>query len=320
MTWLAWRRHRLVLLTAAAVVVLLAIWTALVAHGFEAASCRGVQCNQQVSYGWWSTHQQAAIIDLLLFVVPCLVGIVLGTPLVAGELQDRTNRLAWTQGISRTRWLVVKWLVVGLSAALLVGLLQIVVQWWSAHVTVNFGFSSTIFGSDRIQPRLFNVTGIVPIAYTLFAFALGAALGAVSRRVAWAVAGTTVGYGVAAYVMVTGIRPSLASKVFVPFPLQGNQDRPLSWFLGSGFRYMPGYIPRGAPSADEVAQRCKQVYSYPEYLRYQHCLQSHHLQGGALLQPPSHYWSLQWGEAAIYVGAALVLFGLALWAVRRWRA
>ena len=30
-------------------------------------------------------------------------------------------------------------------------------------------------------------------------------------------------------------------------------------------------------------------------------------------QPISHYWALQWGELAIFLGAAVVLSGLCLW-------
>jgi hypothetical protein len=217
---------------------------------------------------------------------------------------------------------VVKWLVIGMSAVILVAALQIVVQWWSGHVLVNFLETHPIPGSDRIQPRLFNVTGIVPIAYTLFAFALGAALGAVFRRTVWAILGTVVGYGSAAAWMVVGIRPSLASRAFVSqTTTSGYVPVPhLGWYLGYAFRPIPGIRHPVAPSAaTEIVQSCQGQLGAP-YLDYQHCLTTHGIEGGSLYQPLNHYWALQWGEAAIYAIAALALFGLTLWAVRRWRA
>jgi ABC-type transport system involved in multi-copper enzyme maturation permease subunit len=264
---------------------------------------------------------------LFLFLVPCLLGVVLGAPLVAGEIQQRTNRLAWTQNISRTRWLAIKWLVVGVIAMALVALLQILVQWWSGHVLINFLETGSLLGSNRITPRLFGVTGVVPIAYTFFAFALGAALGAIFRRTVWAVVGTIVVYGAATALMVFNIRAyQLSSPIFVQqkFTLSGPSVtyvpqivlRQPAWNLGYSFRLAPGFS--SASSANEIAQRCQdQNYNFAPYL---HCLAAHHVEAGSFFQPANRYWQLQWSEAAIYVAAALVLFGLALWAVRRWRA
>jgi hypothetical protein len=36
-------------------------------------------------------------------------------------------------------------------------------------------------------------------------------------------------------------------------------------------------------------------------------------------QPTSHFWALQGVESAIFIGAALVLLGITVVAVRRWR-
>jgi hypothetical protein len=343
MIWLAWRRHRLILVVVACVLIALGIWMALVAHAFEVAmrtpapagiypppGCLGniAQCNI-VFHGWFGAQNQAAFIDLLLFLLPCALGIALGAPLVAGELEHRTNRLAWTQSISRSRWLLVKWVVVGLGAVVLAALVQLVVQWWSGHVFVNFEQSHAIFGWERMPPRLFDVTGIVPIAYTLFAFALGAALGAIFRRTVWAIVGTIVGYGMAALVMVLRIRPALVAPVFntngVGFRTVG--PGPGAWILGPAARFVPGFpVPPQSPSAIEIVRHCNEAafglgtnWSDP-FTRYMQCLSIHHVQTGMSYQPASRYWVFQWGEAGIYVAAALVLFGLTLWAVRRWRA
>jgi ABC-type transport system involved in multi-copper enzyme maturation permease subunit len=53
--------------------------------------------------------------------LPALLGLTLGGPLVAGEIQQRTNRLAWTQSIARTRWLIIKIAVAAVLIAAIVG-------------------------------------------------------------------------------------------------------------------------------------------------------------------------------------------------------
>jgi hypothetical protein len=326
MIWLAWRRHRLPIIVIGGVLLALGVWMALVAHSFEVAmhtpgpsGCISNlrRCNG-FSHGWLAAQSQAGYINLLLFLVPCLVGITLGAPLVAGELQHHTNRLVWTQNISRSRWLGINWLLVGMSAVVMVALVQVVVQWWSGHVLVNFLETSPLPGTFHIVPRLFGITGIVPIAYTLFAFSLGAAMGAILRRTFWAVVGTAVGYGSATALLVFNIRPyHLVSPVFVSDQavigrlFAGSQ----TWILGHGYRFIPGAVnAAGTGSPNEIGQRC-QDQNY--FLR---CLTAHKVEGGIFYQSSNHYWALQWGEAVIYVIAALALFGLTLWAVRRWRA
>jgi hypothetical protein len=97
---------------------------------------------------------------------------VLGAPLVAREIEQGTNRLAWTQSITRTRWLLVKLFVGALSCCALVGAMAPLLEWWTGAVQ----------RGARIQPTSFDLSGFVDVAYVLFAFMLGAALGALIRR------------------------------------------------------------------------------------------------------------------------------------------
>jgi ABC-type transport system involved in multi-copper enzyme maturation permease subunit len=337
MIWVAWRRHRLMLLILAALLVALSVWMALVAHSYDVASNlqRTNRCsnpygnNNSACFGYLA---QAQIIIVVLLALPCLIGLVIGAPLVAGELHSHTNRLAWTQSISRTRWFVTKWLlgVVGLIA--LSSLFQLVVSRWFGHVHVaSIGVLSYSqgFGADHIRPTLFNITGVVPIGYVLFAFSLGVALGAVIRRTPWAIAATVVAYGAAAMVMVVAVRPNLMPQTFVAFQTQ--ITAPLSsgpaasnrapWNLGSGYRYVPGYkVPASAPSANAAGQTCQLLADAPTPTRYNRCITDHHLQDGVFYQAADHYWPLQWRESAIYFGASIILFAIGLWSVRRWRA
>jgi hypothetical protein len=50
------------------------------------------------------------------------------------ELEAGTLGLAWTQSISRTRWLIVKLGLIGLASMVTAGLLSLLVTWWAAPV------------------------------------------------------------------------------------------------------------------------------------------------------------------------------------------
>jgi hypothetical protein len=337
MIWVTWRSHRLVLLLLIAVLAGLAVWMAFVAHTFDVASMlqRANRC--PIAYGGQRSYctgnqADALIIIYILFALPCVLGLTMGVPLVAGEFHNDSNRLAWTQTISRTKWFVTKWLLVGIGLLVISALFQVVVNWWFG--SLNLQILGVPFGHgmayDRIQPALFQVTGVVPIAYTLFAFSLGVALGAVIRRTPWAIVVAVLAYGAAAVVMVVTVRPQLMPQTFVPSGAQSWATEYASgsapafqepWDLGSGYRYEPGYRPPvGAPSADTVGQTCESLDNGSSVAPYHHCMTRHHLQEGELYQPADDYWPLQWKEAAIYGGATIVLLGLGLWSVRRWRS
>jgi hypothetical protein len=69
-------------------------------------------------------------LDLLAQIAPALIGVFWGAPLLTRELETGTYRLAWTQSVSRSRWLVTKLAVVGLAAVTLAGLLTLTITWW----------------------------------------------------------------------------------------------------------------------------------------------------------------------------------------------
>jgi hypothetical protein len=295
MIWLTWRQHRAVLAVTLVAVVTLVAWMLVVQHGYSDASraiarscilghfyAQGSPCSahylQQVS-AW----EQADIIGWLLLALPILFGVILGAPLFAGEFERKTVILAFTQSVSRTRWMVIRWLIIGLVVAAFASAVAVLSNWWFGQVPTN----GSSFGS-RIQPGGsggFDITGIVPIAYSLFAFALGAALGMVLRRTARAIFGTVVLLVTARLLFEHYVRAKLAAPLFVPVTANQIQTGIIGpsnfWYVGNGYRG---------------------------------------IQFGNFYQPASHYWALQWAEAATFTAAAAALFGLALWAVRRWRA
>lgn len=138
-------------------------------------------------------------LGILVIVMPGIIGIFWGAPLVAREIEAGTFRLAWTQSVTRTRWLTVKVGVIGLTAMAAAGLLSLMVTWWASPL-------------DRVDMNLFGLfdqRGIVPIGYAAFAFALGVTAGVVIRRSLPAMAATLVVFVAARLAFVRLVRPHL---------------------------------------------------------------------------------------------------------------
>ena len=68
--------------------------------------------------------------DDLVVAAPGLIGIFWGRRW-SPRVRDRHFRLAWTQGISRTRWLAVKLGVVGALSMIVAGLFSALATAWS---------------------------------------------------------------------------------------------------------------------------------------------------------------------------------------------
>jgi hypothetical protein len=93
------------------------------------ATCLGTQDTSfnalcQGSFGHWVERIARLSINLVPF-FPFIAGLLIGTPLIAREIESGTARLAWSLGPSRLRWLLQRALpilaLVGLTA-LIVGL------------------------------------------------------------------------------------------------------------------------------------------------------------------------------------------------------
>ena len=187
MMWITWRRHRIGILT------LTLIWLALVTvmvvterqYDSAAIACAHVahqlakQGACRTAQGRWQTRDQTFVLGLMLW--PILIGLIIGAPLVASEIETRTNRLAWSQGVTRSKWLLVSWTTLAVPAAAATALLQLVVQWWATHV-----YLVPIAGVTTTIPT--DLTGVSPVAIALFALSFGTWIGGRVRVVSIAAA------------------------------------------------------------------------------------------------------------------------------------
>ena len=188
MTWVTWRQYRnqgalaAALLAALTVVLLITgLHAAQVWHSALAGCMKHNSCgNLSLSNTAFTTLVAATS------AVPLLAGMFWGAPMVAHELETGTNQFAWTQSVTRRHWLAVRtgWLL--LAAAVLAGAVSALVTWWMGP--------DHALNADAFKTNRFDITGIAPVGYAIFAMALGICAGMLLRRTVPALAVTLAGF------------------------------------------------------------------------------------------------------------------------------
>ena len=194
MTWVSWRLQRTETVIAFAILGLLAalliptgITMANAYHQDGLSSClalnAGPTCAQRIG-DFQARFQALNVLANWFTLVPGVIGVLLAAPFIL-DLEHGTYRLAWTQSITRGRWLLGKLALPILAAILAGGVLIVLFTWWRApQVNLN----------GRLDIGIYDTQGIVVVGYTLFALALALALGAVWRRSAVSLTVAFVGY------------------------------------------------------------------------------------------------------------------------------
>ena len=330
MIWLTWRQHRAHALATAVLLVALAVVLLLVGGGVHRtftdtglgrcletapeAVCAGPQ------RVFDARHSSVQFLLILVLVCPLLLGAFWGAPLVARELEQGTHRFVWTQGVSRVRWLVPKVAAGTAVVAATAGALAAVSSWLSHPFNEVFG--------ARLAYGVFDVQGIVPVAYAVFAFALGVASGALTRRAVPAMLMTTALFVVTRAVVELAVRLRLQPTMEVSYPtMEGRPpahrgDFPVSErvmtasgeVFSNGFDLTigPGTVQRWCPDLAAASPR-----SLPSLDVIDSCVERLGLQTVQVVHPSSQFWTLQLLESSIYVGLAAGLLGFATWQLQR---
>ena len=161
-----------------------------------------------------------AIIDTVnaTILVPVVIGMFWGATLVGREYDTGTNLLVWTQSVTRRHWLRTKIATLIISSALVGTALSVMVTWWSR--TMN-----AYRGDNRFDPLQFDLQGLSPIAFTMFAAALGLLAGAAWRRTLPAIATTIAGFFGVRLAVELWLRPHYESPITVVRPERGDPER-----------------------------------------------------------------------------------------------
>jgi len=292
-TWVSWRQSRASALALVILVALLAAYliptglsqrtafdTGGLARCLLPADQQNHSCRTALADFYRISNGSGRMLVEYLRLVPAFLGVFLGAPLLARELEQGTHQLVWTQSITRTRWVTIRLLLAGLIALAGAQAVSMVITFWRAPLDQLTG---------RFDPGAYSLEGIVPTAYALFAFTVGTAAGVVIRRTVPAMA-VTLGV----YLAVRITLEDLARPRFLPAQTITYLDKP------------PAQTPSGS-AGDWIldTQTPKPGLGLPTIVTY---------------QPADRYWTFQLLEAGICIAAAAALIALTVhWTRRRVR-
>jgi ABC-2 family transporter protein len=311
MTWVAWRQQRpatvaaAVLLAVGGLVLLASGWQVTASardSGLAACVAAGGDCQVLVEA---FTNRYGAMLEsvsTLGAMLPVVLGVLVGGPLLAREFEQGTHRLAWTQSVTRGRWLAARLAVAAGVLVAVAAVAAVLLTWWWGR-----------FDQLGISGRAALERGsLVPVATAMLAFAVATAAGAIIRRAVAALAAGLVAVLVVAIPLNLAAQSWLAPRPLTiahpagqPSPRAGPNDQ----VLGSGYRdragreLSPRAVNRLCPAtAGQAVDRCLAANGIQRIDRY---------------QPASRAWQLALTQSALYLVVAALFLALACWRTLR---
>jgi hypothetical protein len=312
MAWVTWQQHRAQLVAALGVLALLVL-AAIGTHVPISAAyhhdglpdclppsarpgCDLIVQHFEGEFGGWAT----AVHGLAL--LPVLAGLFVGAPLLARELEHGTYRFAWTQAITRSRWLLSKTALLALGTVLAAGIASGLVMWWR-------GPFDTLQG--RMSPSGFDVEGLVVPAYAVYALTVGVLAGLLLRRTVAAMTVTLVVFVATRVLVLTFLRPNFMGPLHrIVLPTETGR-RAGDWVLsdtlvdGGGRQVSAG---RESLAILHAQQANVDPHTYLVTLGWKRVIS---------YQPAGRFWTFQIFEASLFVALSLAIVAAALWLVRR---
>lgn len=235
----------------------------------------------------------------VLLAVPLLMGVFVGAPLMGRELENRTHRLVWTQGVTPMHWFFAR---TGLAVAFCVALAAVI----GVAATLWLAFASSLGGGTWTQ---FDSYPPVFVIYVAFAVVLGVSVATVTGR-------TVVSMAVAGLVWL-GVRGAVG--IFLrPFLMRPLIRRGMTtssagdWYLGltyvdkSGRQYSESQV-------DGILQQLGGGGPDPYKV-----LEQHGIFVAGLYQPASRFWTFQSLEAGLFILLTVTCVAVAI-AWVQWR-
>lgn len=341
MIWLTWRQFRVQAAVGAAAVLLVAVLGVTsrarldglyASSGVAGCARRGVCAARASSFlnqvnGSVLNHMPL-LLGTVLVAVPVLIGMFWGAPVISSELETGSYRLAWSQSVTRSRWLTVKMGLIGLGGLATVAAFSAMVTWSAGPIDQ--------VSMARILPATFSERGLVPVGYAAFGIAFAVAAGTFTRRTIPAM-GLTLAALTVAEVAARWIRPHLMPPVsallaLAPGDISGIGIRMLRG--GTGVLTVTGTNSTSGGwllTTQTVNAAHQPVTGIPLTaagpLSVQSCAASRALSCLAYItrrgyrelvtyQPAGRFWALQWRETAIFLALALALTVFSFWRIR----
>ncbi|MGH3001345.1 MAG: ABC transporter permease subunit [Gaiellaceae bacterium] len=311
MAWVTWRQHRsqlvaglglLVALAAAALGTDLPIRAAYHRDALSGclppsarSGCDIIVKHFQGEFDSWAAAARG------LAALPALAGLFVGAPLLARELEHGTHRFAWTQSITRRRWLLSKTALLAAATLATAAAGSALVMWWR-------GPFDTLEG--RMAPSAFDVEGLVVPAYALYALVLGVLAGLLLRRTVAAMSMTLVVFVATRLIVLKFLRPHFLPPLH---RLVGTDTGPQTgnWILSDAV-VDAGGRQIGAAREDLAVLHAQHAgidpHTYLVTLGWKRAIS---------YQPAGRFWTFQLIEAGLFIALAAAVVAITLWLVRR---
>lgn len=320
MIWLVRRRLRVPLGVAIGLAALVAVaavvgrigWLAATrSAGFEAClggSYAGV-CGTPVWYEFrYGYDAFRAVLAYAAIALPGVAGAIVGAALFAPETARGTHVFALTQAVPRVRWWGAGLLIAGAPVAAAIALVPPVLAWAASPFDDQYLTSS-------LSPSTFLTSGVVPVAYAVLAFCVGATAGMLLRSTIGAI-GLAVGLHLVLLLLLTALaRPAYLppETLRIPLPPPGQSD--IDWFGTDGLTVDNGYLDvagNRVQAEDAPLLGCDGATTFTD------CLRTSGFTGVYTdYHPPSRYWPFQVIESGLLLALAAAALGAGLWGLRR---
>jgi hypothetical protein len=290
MIWVNWRQHRGQAISCLALLAALAVYAIIEGTSMRSAfssdglagSClartQGTGCENGIGafMNEFGSEVNIAFSNVVL-IVPGLIGVLVGAPLVARELEYGTWRLAWSQTVPRARWLTVKLALVTGGLIILGAAMTAVITWYRAPM-------------DRLTGHLvqnaYDYEGLVLTAYILCAFGFAVLAGLLIRRSIPA--------------MVAAFIPWLTIRLVIEFIVRDHFLAPLTTAMSASCHSQAG-CGNGISSVPQSTGRIGDLvlgFKPGNLVSY---------------QPADRFWPFQFIEAGIFVALTAAALGATIW-------
>jgi hypothetical protein len=317
LVWVTWRQHRVALAGMALVLGGLGLYLLIMGlkihSGYaSAASCHpasSAACGLANNLFTEAYYPFAQTMTGFLQVIPVLVGVFVGGPVLARELETGTFRFAWTQGCGRLRWAVTKLALLAVVVTAAAEAFSLLFSWYFQPWLAK--------GLDGVlAPQLFDLRGIDFAAWTLLAFALGVAAGVLIRRTVPAMA--------TALAVWTGLffATFMVLRKHYQAPLVASGAKASGLKFGDNWSWAQYFTgPNGKPVSSQAlnnvvrhASVSVQDSTHPGAIGAY--LSAHHYTQWWVYQPVSRFWHFQFIEGGWLLALSVILLAGTVWLVR----
>jgi len=318
LVWVTWRQHRAALAGVATLLGGVGLYLLIMGLKIHSGYANVTSCHPARSAACQLTrqlftndyHPTAQTVTGFLQVIPALVGVFVGGPVLARELETGTFRFAWTQGCGRTRWVIAKLALLAVAVTVAAEAFSLLFSWYFQP-----WFAEGLDGA--LAPQLFDLRGVDLAAWTLLAFALGVAAGALIRRTVPAMAAALAAWTGLVFATFMFLREHYQAPLVAGGAKVNTASFALDWSWAQWYTGANGKPVSQQTIRNVMAHAPASVQNSPNPDAATAYLSAHHYTQWWLYQPVGRYWHFQFIEGGWLLALSLALLAATIWLVRR---